>query len=209
MEIRCLPLGDYQANCYVLIDENEKKAAVIDPGIPSDELNEMLLGYELTYILLTHGHFDHIYGSSVLKSLYPDAKLCIHTADEICLNNTEYNLAGDFDGYLPELKADVLLNDADEIRVSDDITLKVVHTPGHSKGSVCFVDEKNNCMFSGDTLFCRTVGRTDFIGGSFDEMLESIRLLATFDDDMAVYPGHNRSTVIGIEKVKNRYMRKL
>lgn len=209
MEIKCLPLGDYQANCYLLIDEKEKKAAVIDPGVPSDKLNEMLLGYDLAYILLTHGHFDHIYGSAVLKDLYPASKLCIHTDDEVCLNSTEYNLAGDFDGYLPELKADVLLNDGDIIKLSDDISLKVVHTPGHSKGSVCFVDEKNNYMFSGDTLFCRTVGRTDFLGGDFDEMMKSIALLANFDEEMTVYPGHNRSTVIGIEKVKNRYMRKL
>ncbi len=209
MEIKCLPLGDYQANCYVLIDEESKKAAVIDPGVPSDELNEILLGYDLSYILLTHGHFDHIYGSAVLKELYPESKLCINTDDEVCLNSTEYNLAGDFDGYLPELNADVLLNDGDELVLSENITLKVVHTPGHSKGSVCFVDEKNNYMFSGDTLFCRTVGRTDFIGGSFDEMIESIRLLAAFDEEMIVYPGHNRSTVIGVEKVKNRYMRKL
>ena len=209
MEIKCLPLGDYQANCYVLIDEKNKKAAVIDPGVPSDELNDILLGYDLGYILLTHGHFDHIYGSEVLKELYPEAKLCIHTDDEVCLNSTEYNLAGDFDGYLPELKADVLIKNGDEIKISDDITLRVVHTPGHSKGSVCFVDDKNNYMFSGDTLFCRTVGRTDFIGGSFDEMIDSIRLLSTFNEDMIVYPGHNRSTVIGVEKVKNRYMRKL
>lgn len=209
MKIECLQLGDYQANCYVILDENEKKAAVIDPGIPSDELNDILIGYDLTYILLTHGHFDHIYGSESLKNLYPEAKLCIHSDDEICLNNTEYNLAGNFEGYLPVLSADMLLNDGDVIKISDDISLKVIHTPGHSKGSVCFADEKNNCLFSGDTLFCRTVGRTDFIGGSFDEMIESIRLLSTFNEEMVVYPGHNRSTVIGVEKVKNRYMRKL
>lgn len=209
MQIHALPLGDYQANCYVLIDENEKVAAVIDPGVPSDELNDILVGFDLKYILLTHGHFDHIYGSESLKNLYPDARLCIHKDDEICLNDHEYNLVGNFEGYLPVLNADVILNDSDEIILSDDIKLTVVHTPGHSRGSVCYVDFKNKVMFSGDTLFCRTVGRVDFIGGSPEDMLNSIRLLATFDPETVVYPGHNRATTIGEERFKNRYMRKL
>ncbi len=209
MQIYTLPLGDYQANCYILVDENEKVAAVIDPGVASDELNDLLVGYELKYILLTHGHFDHIYGTESLKNLYPDAKLCIHKDDEICLNDHTYNLVGDYSGYLPELSADIILNDSDEIVLSDSVKLTVVHTPGHSKGSVCFVDFANKYMFSGDTLFCRTVGRTDFIGSNPDDMLESIKLLSNYDPDIAVYPGHNRATTIGEEKVKNRFMRKL
>lgn len=209
MRIFCLPLGDYQANCYVLVDENEKIAAVIDPGVPDDELNEILLGYDLKYIFLTHGHFDHIYGCESLKKIYPECKICIHVDDEKCLNDTTYNLAGNFDGYLPKLKADILLNDLDEIKFSEDITLTVIHTPGHSEGSVCLADFKNKFIFSGDTLFCRTVGRTDFIGGSFDDMMSSIKRLSQLDGDITVYPGHNRATTIGEEKVKNRYMRKL
>lgn len=209
MKVNCFALGDIGANCYVITDEKTKEAAVIDPGIPSDEVNEMLAGYDLKYILLTHGHFDHIFGSESLKNLYPDAKLCIHKNDEICLNNRSYNLIGDdYAGYLPRLSADILLNDGDEIAFAG-IRLKVLHTPGHSEGSVCFIDADNKIIFSGDTLFCLTVGRTDFITGSFEKMMESVKKLSLFDDEYTVYPGHNRSTTIGFERKRNRYMRKL
>lgn len=208
MNIQCFPLGEIAANCYLVTDEMTKQALVIDPGVPSDELNEALLGFELKYILLTHGHFDHIYGSASLKDLYPGVKICIHKADEKCLNDPEWNLVGDYSGSLPEIKADVLLNDGDELEFADT-AFKVLHTPGHSLGSVCFVDEKNKIIFSGDTLFCLTVGRTDFIGGSFEDMMASVKKLSLFDDEFAVYPGHNRATTIGFERKRNRYMRKL
>ncbi len=209
MNVTCLPLGEYQANCYLLTDDSTKSAAVIDPGVPDDELNDALAGYELKYIFLTHGHFDHIYGCESLKTIYPDCKICIHAEDEICLNDTDRNLVGDFDGYLPELKADIILHDGDLIRVFEGTEFSVIHTPGHSKGSVCYLDKQNKLLFSGDTLFCRTVGRTDFVGGSFDEMMCSLKRLAELDDDIVVCPGHNRTTDIGTERVKNRYMRKL
>lgn len=209
MNISCLPLGDYQANCYLLTDDASKTAAVIDPGVPSDELNDALFGYELKYILLTHGHFDHIFGCESLKELYPNSKICIHTEDEKCLNDKKHNLVGDFDGYLPEINADILVNDGDEIEIFEGVTFKVIHTPGHSEGSVCYYDEADKLLFSGDTLFCRTVGRTDFLGGSFDKMMDSIKLLSALDGETLVLPGHNRTTTIGEEKLKNRYMRKL
>ncbi|MBR6620532.1 MAG: MBL fold metallo-hydrolase [Clostridia bacterium] len=209
MNINCFPLGDIGANCYVLIDDVSKHAVVIDPGVPSDEVNNALMGYDLKYILLTHGHFDHIFGSASLKELYPDAKLCIHKNDEICLNDRTYNLIGDdYSGFLPEMKADIILNDGDVISFGE-VQLKVLYTPGHSEGSVCYVDELNKIIFSGDTLFCLTVGRTDFITGSFEKMMESVKKLSLYDDEYAVYPGHNRSTTIGFERKRNRYMRKI
>ncbi len=209
MDIKCLPLGDYQANCYIVADDNSMTAAVIDPGVPSDELNELLNGYELNYILLTHGHFDHIYGCDKLKELYPGCKICVHRADEICLNDKRLNLAGDYDGYLPEIYADIVFDGNEELEIIPGVIVKVLHTPGHSQGSVCYVDFNNGFMFSGDTLFCRTVGRTDFVGGSFDQMMDSIKMLSTLNESIRVFPGHNRSTTIGEEKIKNRYMRKL
>lgn len=209
MNISCFPLGDIGANCYVLTDDVTKQAVVIDPGVPSDEVNDALMGYDLKYILLTHGHFDHIFGSASLKELYPDAKLCIHKNDEICLNDRSYNLIGDdYSGFLPEMKADIIMNDGDVIAFGD-VQLKVLHTPGHSEGSVCYVDELNKIIFSGDTLFCLTVGRTDFITGSFEKMMESVKKLSLYDDEYSVYPGHNRSTTIGFERKRNRYMRKI
>lgn len=209
MEIKCLPLGDYQANCYIVTDDVSLTATVIDPGVASDELNDVLLGYELKYILLTHGHFDHIYGCESLKELYPECKICIHRADVPCLNNSELNLVGDYDGYLPELNADIVFEGDEELEIVPGVTVKVLHTPGHSKGSVCYTDFTNGFMFSGDTLFCRTVGRTDFVGGDFLEMMCSVRMLSTLNPDIQVFPGHNRTTTIGEEKIKNRYMRKL
>ncbi len=207
MNTVCLPLGDYAANCYVITDDTSKTAAVIDPGVPSDELNDALLGYNLKYILLTHGHFDHIFGCKSLKEIYPEAEICIHSDDEICLNNNEMNLAGDFE-LTPGVEADIVLSNGDVLKFADT-TYKVLNTPGHSPGSVCYVDDENKVIFSGDTLFCLTVGRTDFIRGSFDDMMESVKKLAEFDDEYTVYPGHNRATTIGFERKRNRYMRKL
>lgn len=207
MNIQCLPLGDYGANCYVVTDDASKTALVIDPGVPSDELNDALLGYNLKYILLTHGHFDHIFGCKALKEIYPEAEICIHTDDEICLSDNKMNLAGDFEE-TPGVVADKILHNGDVVDFADTC-FYVLNTPGHSPGSVCYVDEKNKLIFSGDTLFCLTVGRTDFIGGSFEDMMASVKKLSEYDDDYAVYPGHNRATTIGFERKRNRYMRKL
>lgn len=207
MEVLCLSLGDYAANCYVLTDADTKTAAVIDPGVPSDELNDALLGFDLKYILLTHGHFDHVFGCKALMEIYPDAKICIHSDDEICLSNNEMNLAGDFE-LTPEVEADIVLKNGDIIEFADT-AFRVLSTPGHSPGSVCYVDEKNKLIFSGDTLFCLTVGRTDFVRGSFEDMINSVKKLSEFGDEYEVYPGHNRVTTIGFERKRNRYMRKL
>lgn len=207
MNILCLPLGDYAANCYVLTDDITKSAVVIDPGVPSDELNDALLGFELKYILLTHGHFDHIFGCKSLKEIYPQTEICIHSQDEGCLNDNKMNLAGDYEA-TPDVTADKVLGNGDIIDFADT-SFAVLSTPGHSPGSVCYIDEKNKLIFSGDTLFCLTVGRTDFQGGSFEDMMASIKKLSEFDDEYAVYPGHNRSTTIGFERKRNRYMRKL
>ena len=207
MNIQCLALGEYGANCYIVTDEATKSALVIDPGVPSNELNEALLGYDLKFILLTHGHFDHIFGCKSLKEIYPDALICIHSGDAICLSDNKMNLAGDFEE-TPEVTADRVLENGDVIGFADT-EFTVLSTPGHSPGSVCYTDDKNKIIFSGDTLFCLTVGRTDFIGGSFDEMMSSVKKLSEFDDDYAVYPGHNRATTIGFERKRNRYMRKL
>ena len=207
MNIICLPLGEYAANCYVLTDDETKTALVIDPGVPSDELNDALLGYNLKFILLTHGHFDHIFGCKSLKEIYPEAEICIHSDDLLCLSDNEMNLAGDFEE-TPGVTADRILRDGDIIDFSDT-SIYVLNTPGHSPGSVCYIDKANKTIFSGDTLFCLTVGRTDFARGSFDDMMESVKKLSGFDDDYTVYPGHNRSTTIGFERKRNRYMRKL
>lgn len=209
MKRTVLSLGSIGANCYILSDENTNEAIIIDPGIFDVNLKQALEGLDVKYILLTHGHFDHIMGTNGVKSMFPNARVCIHAADEICLHDRKYNLLGDnYDGEVEDIKADMILNDGDSLSFSGG-ELTVLHTPGHSKGSVCFIDNENKAIYSGDTLFCLTVGRTDFIGGSFDEMMVSIGKLSLFDDAYEVFPGHNRSTTIGFERKRNRYMRML
>ncbi|HBL41530.1 MAG TPA: MBL fold metallo-hydrolase [Ruminococcaceae bacterium] len=205
-----MPLGQYGANCYVLIDEATKQACVIDPGVMCEELRQALDGCDLKYILLTHGHFDHIFGVNGLRELYPNAQVAIHKDDEICLTDPEYNLAGDVE--LPEsvrdMKADIVWNGGECLPFADT-ELEVIHTPGHSLGSVCYFDRKNLALYSGDTLFCLTVGRTDFLGGDFDTLMDSLHKLLVLADETDVFPGHNRATTIGFEKKRNRYMRKM
>ena len=205
-----LPLGTIGANCYVLTDDATRQACVIDPAELCGELEQALDGYELKYILLTHGHFDHIFGVNGLRRLYPNVKVAIHKEDEICLTDPAYNLAGDAE--LPEdirsMTADIILSGGERLPFADT-EFEVIHTPGHSRGSVCYLDRKNHAVYTGDTLFCLTVGRTDFIGGDFDELMESLHKLLPLADDTDVFPGHNRATTIGFEKKRNRYMRKL
>ena len=196
MEIKCLPLGDYQANCYIVTDDNSMTAAVIDPGVNSDELNNLLLGYELNYILLTHGHFDHIYGCESLKELYPECKICIHSNDEPCLNNSELNLVGDYDGYLPSINADIVFKGNEELEIVPGVTVKVLHTPGHTPGGVSY--RIGNSVFCGDTAFAGGgYGRCDLPGGDIDTLEKTlIKLITTLPTETVFYPGHGASTTL-------------
>ncbi len=206
----CMPLGQIGANCYILTDDETKQACVIDPAVMCGELKQALTGFDLKYILLTHGHFDHIFGVNGLRELYPDVKVAIHKDDEICLTDPQYNLAGDAE--LPEslrnMKADIVLNGGERLPFADT-EFEVIHTPGHSPGSVCYYDRKNQAVYTGDTLFCLTVGRTDFPGGDFDMLMKSLENFLAFTDETDVFPGHNRATAIGFEKKRNRYLRKM
>ena len=182
MRLAQLPVGMLATNCYLVADD-AGRCAVIDPGSHTEKILKKAEeeGFTIEAILLTHGHFDHIYGCESLKELYPECKICIHHADEPCLNDTKFNLVGDFNGYLPEINADIVFDGNELLEIVPGVTVKVIHTPGHSKGSVCYTDFENGFMFSGDTLFCRTVGRTDFIGGDFDEMMTRNRIYSGFE----------------------------
>ncbi len=210
MTVSAIPLGLYSANCYVLCDVLSGEGVVIDPG----EFCEDLISFikeagvkELKYILLTHGHFDHILGVNRLKEYFPDAKTAIGAPDKICLSSVEDNLMGsEYKDSFFEIQADFLLFDGDCIEVGSG-RLKVISTPGHSKGGVCFVSAEDKFVITGDTLFYRTAGRTDFKGGSFEQLSASVDRLMLLDDDYVVYPGHNKSTVIGEERTRNRFIR--
>lgn len=203
-----LALGPVSANTYIITDDATGETAVIDAGACTEELLDKLKDKNVRYILLTHGHYDHILGVPALKA-HTGAEVLIHKADADCFWDTEKSLAS-FDHSFSQtpMKADRLLSDGDEIHLGDTV-LSVLHTPGHTKGGVCYIDYQDRLIFSGDTLFCLTAGRTDFPGSSFEELMASLITLRNLPGDYIVYPGHNRATTLEHERVRNRYMRRI
>jgi glyoxylase-like metal-dependent hydrolase (beta-lactamase superfamily II) len=210
MYIKRLPLGDVEANCYIICDEETKVGAVIDAGGFSDvllkEIEESGIK-ELKYILCTHGHFDHIAGVKKLKDIYTEAKIVIGEKDAILTEDSEKNVANYFGAVFESFKPDITVKENDILEIGNT-SFRVLETPGHSLGGVCYVCDEEKFLFSGDTLFKLTVGRTDLWGGNINELLDSVEKLMLLSDDYAVYTGHNISTTIGSERVRNRYLRK-
>ena len=194
MNLKKMALGAYQTNCYLLWEGDA--AIVIDPGYEPDTILRALetLGLELKAIVLTHGHFDHV---GAVRELVAE------TGCEVYIHAAE--------GTLPpmmtagELYFTRTYGEGDTISPIDGVELTVLHTPGHTPGSVCLL--WGDQMFSGDTLFAGSCGRVDFPGGSPQEMLKSLRRLASLQADYRVHPGHGESTTLETEKRFNPYMR--
>ena len=199
----CLPVGFMQVNCYVLADESSKEAAVIDPGSEPNRILSFLneYGFQLKQILLTHGHFDHIGAVKALKESYPNVTVFIHELDAPMLLHPEMNLSFMNPEPVTAPPADRLLHDGDSISLGNK-TIQVIHTPGHSSGSVSFMVE--NLLFSGDTLFMESIGRFDF--GSYSDILNSLERLMQLSDETIVFPGHGPQTTIGHERAHNPYV---
>ena len=193
-------VGD-PTNCYIVFDEDSKETMVIDPAGDVDEIIKMIeiLKGNLKYIYLTHCHGDHIAGVSELKEKC-GGKILIHRFDSEGLNNVNINLSKIIDLPPIELEADSRLDDNDLIHLGN-LEFKVIHTPGHTKGSSSLYCEKEECLFSGDTLFRGTWGRTDLPTGSIEDIMQSItKKLLILPDETIVYPGHGKPTKIKEEK---------
>ena len=204
MEIKVLPLGDIAVNCYLLNSENA--AVVIDPGFTSPKINEFIEenANKEILILLTHGHFDHIGAVSDLKEKY-GVKVAIGQLDAPALTDGNLNLSGLFGMPINTFSADMLICDGDEFSVGD-INFKAIHTPGHTVGGTCYL--VGNVLFSGDTLFNGSIGRTDFPKGDFSVLLSSIKnKLFVLPDDTQVLSGHGSETNIGLEKRFNPFIK--
>jgi hydroxyacylglutathione hydrolase len=203
--IRTLEVGPIMANCIILGCEDTKEAVVIDPGDEADRILMTLAedNLKVKYIINTHGHFDHVGANKDLKEA-TKAELMIHADDEPMLSELVQH-ARAF-GLTAENSppADTYLKDNDEIKFGN-ITLKVIHTPGHSLGGVCLLTGK--VLISGDTLFAGSIGRTDLPGGDYDTLISSIKTkLLCLDDETVVYPGHGPETSIGREKKINPFL---
>lgn len=187
--------GPLQNNNYVIIDEGTKEAVLIDCSEPTDDIADYIReqGAELKYILLTHAHFDHILGVNYFRGKF-GVPVFLHKDDFPLLSQLGQYIEG-----AEPVSVDKLFDDDAEFSIGNK-KIKVIHTAGHTEGSVCFLID--NILFSGDTLFYGTYGRTDFPGGSDMKMAESLRRLFLLGDNTVVYPGHGESTTVGKEKVR-------
>jgi glyoxylase-like metal-dependent hydrolase (beta-lactamase superfamily II) len=199
-------MGAMGANCYLFACMESKKAALIDPGADGKTIYRWVLdkGFKVDYILLTHGHVDHIGAVDELRSLIGDVQVGIHAEDAGMLSDGRKNLSSYFGPGLVLKSADLLLQDGQKITVGQQ-SLKVIYTPGHSPGGVCYLSSEG--LFSGDTLFAGSIGRTDFPGGSFDQLIKGIKeKLMVLPEDTRVFPGHGEETTIGFEKRENPFL---
>jgi len=196
--VETFTVGMLMTNCYVASCEETKEAIIVDPGLDYSQEAQPILDYihqkQLTikFIVNTHGHSDHINGDAMFQEKF-GAAICIHKLDAYFLETLQTPKAPDM----------VLLEEGSQI-IFGDQTLQVHHTPGHTQGSVCLVGDK--VMFSGDTLFASSIGRTDFQEGSPSDMKMSLEKIRQLPDNLLVYPGHGPSTLLGQEKRVNPFL---
>jgi glyoxylase-like metal-dependent hydrolase (beta-lactamase superfamily II) len=205
-------VGMVQTNCYVVFNEITKECVVIDPGASGKSLAEKLRQEGLTpvAILLTHGHFDHVSAAKTVAKEF-DIKIYAHEAEAETLHDSKKN-ASWMMGASENYDADVFVSDGEVLNLAG-FDIKVLHTPGHTEGGCCYYIAEETVIFTGDTLFAQSVGRTDLPGGSMSQIVRSIQekiLTLTeagnADTDVTVYPGHNDITTIETERKYNPYL---
>ncbi len=206
MIIKTLTVGPIMANCFIVGCENTKSAVVIDPGDEADKILMTLAESQLTvkYIINTHGHFDHVGANKKMKEV-TGAEILIHAADADMLE--QISMASQAFGISVENSppADRTIGEGDQITFGD-ITLNVIHTPGHSPGGIAL--SADGVVFVGDSLFYGSIGRTDFPGGDYNTLISSIKnKLFPLGDEVVVYTGHGPETTIGQEKRMNPFLK--
>lgn len=207
MLIKSLAVGPLEANCFVVADEKTKEAMIIDPGDEPDRIIDIVKenGLKVKYIACTHAHFDHVGAIADIKH-ETEAKIIIHK-DELEIYEGASDQAAIW-GYelepLPE--PDMFVNEGDKLEIGD-LRFEILHTPGHSPGGICLLGK--GIIFTGDTLFAGSVGRTDFYGGDMNKLKKSFRRLMSLPLDTKVFSGHGLSSTIKEEKTDNFFMEEI
>lgn len=209
MKMDRLVLGLYETNCYILRQDDEaRECLIIDPGLGADQLLEFLAdnGMNPVAVVLTHGHIDHAQGVAALREEYPQIKLAVHSLDAQMLADSQANLSAMMGENFTTAPAEIILADQDVLEQAG-VALTVIHTPGHTPGGICLYSPDTGVAFTDDTLFADSVGRSDFPGGSHQQLIASIReKLLTLPDETVVYPGHGPQTTIAREKACNPFL---
>lgn len=202
--IKTCVLGQVGTNCYFIYDEEKKQVVIVDPADNGAFILNKCKELSLTpvAVLLTHGHFDHILASEDIKRAF-GCKIYASKAEAALLGDPAMNLSGSFGGNQMGLRADCLVRDGEVLKLGG-FTWKVLATPGHTAGSVCYWIAEENVLLSGDTLFAESLGRTDLPTSSLGEIIRSIKdKLFLLPEETMVYPGHGEPTTIGHEKQHN------
>jgi glyoxylase-like metal-dependent hydrolase (beta-lactamase superfamily II) len=204
LNIYRIPAGIYAANCYVIFSDDTKSGIVVDPGGSADEIIDFVEknNIDLKYIVLTHGHGDHIGGVKEIKDKYKIPVL-IHEDDADMLTDASKNLSGTMASGPIEINADKTLKDGEIIKFGD-LEALVLHTPGHTKGGICLKIQDH--ILTGDTLFKGSIGRTDLYSGDYETLIKSIKTkLLVLSDELIVLPGHGQPSTIRNERLSNPF----
>lgn len=207
MIIESFPVGLLQCNCIILGSEQTREAIVIDPGDEAGLVFARLskLNLKARYIIATHAHIDHVGGFKELKDL-TGAPLYLHRQDLFLYDALPMQARMLGLSAPPATEIDAYLDHGDQIGTGE-IKLDVLHTPGHTPGSICFHTSEHSHLYAGDTLFMGSIGRTDLWGGSYDEIIDSLqRRIVTLPDETIVIPGHGPKTTVGREKIYNPFL---
>lgn len=207
LKVTTLTFPCFSANCYLVTDEETGESLLIDPGSYGERQRDFIRAQgveKLKYILLTHGHFDHMIGVERFRNAF-SGEVVVHENDSDKLSSAVGSLYSRFEREIPfaSATADIKVKDGDSLPFGK-YEIEVLHTPGHTKGCVCY--KIGDCLFTGDTLFRGSIGRTDFPDSDENEMLSSLKKLNSVEGDYKVYPGHEGTSTLSYEKQTNRYM---